>query len=149
MSRYRSSSAYNQLLIAHIMSKILFMQYLPPVRSKIKNAQNLSKFGTSNISSMLISILMSKMIFMKCLPPVLVPNLKMLRIYWDLAHSVFQICQSRFWCQKCFFYQIFTNCQAQIGPKIKNSQNLLKFSQIDISDFDFKVKKCFTKYLPN
>ena len=59
------------------------MQYLPPVRSKIKNAQNLSKFGTSNISSMLISILMSKIIFMKYSPPVrpkLVPKLKMLRI---------------------------------------------------------------------
>ena len=33
--RYRSSSAYNQLLIAHIMSKIIFMKYLPPVRPKM------------------------------------------------------------------------------------------------------------------
>ena len=33
--RYRSSSAYNQLLIAHIMSKIIFRKYLPPVRPKL------------------------------------------------------------------------------------------------------------------
>ena len=33
--RYRSSSVYNQLLIAHIMSKIIFMRYLPPVRPKM------------------------------------------------------------------------------------------------------------------
>ena len=32
MSRYRSLSAYNQLLITHMMSKIIFMKYLPPVR---------------------------------------------------------------------------------------------------------------------
>ena len=26
---------YNQLLIAHVMSKMIFMNYLPPVRPKI------------------------------------------------------------------------------------------------------------------
>ena len=46
------------------------MKYLPPVRPKIKNAQNLSKFGTCNVSSMPISILMTKIIFMKYLPRV-------------------------------------------------------------------------------
>ena len=64
MSRYRSSSAYNQLLVAYIMSKI--------------------KFDKSNVSSMLNYILMSKIIFMKYLPPVmpkLVPKLKMFKIY--------------------------------------------------------------------
>ena len=35
MPRYRNSSAYNQLLIAHIKSIILFMKYLPPVRPKM------------------------------------------------------------------------------------------------------------------
>ena len=40
MWRYRNSSAYNQLLIAHIlisisMSKMIFMKYLPPVRPKL------------------------------------------------------------------------------------------------------------------
>ena len=34
-SRYRSSLAYNQLLMAHIMPKIIFMKYLPPVRPKL------------------------------------------------------------------------------------------------------------------
>ena len=59
MSTFRGSSAYNQLLIAHLISKRIFMKYLPPV----KNAQKLPKFGFSNISSMAISILMSKIIF--------------------------------------------------------------------------------------
>ena len=65
LSTYRSSSAYNQLLIAHIMSKIIFMKYLPPVRSKIS--------------------------------PKLI---KMLRIYRNLAHLLFQVCRSQFQCQK-------------------------------------------------
>ena len=67
---------------------MIFMKYLPPVIyhhvPKIKNAQNLWKSGTSNISSMPISILMLKIIFKKYLPPdkpKLVPKLKMFRIY--------------------------------------------------------------------
>ena len=71
--------------------------------SKIKNAQNLLKFDTFDIPNMPISILMSKMIFIKYLPPVgpkLVPKLKVLKIYWNLAHLIFQICRSRFYCQK-------------------------------------------------
>ena len=47
--RSRSSLAYNQLLIAHIMSKLIFMKYLPPVRPKmvpkskmLRNYQNLA-----------------------------------------------------------------------------------------------------------
>ena len=63
---------------------------------KIENAQNLLKFGTCDISN--ISILMSKIIFIKYLPPVqpkLVPKSKVLRIYWNLTHSIFRICQSR------------------------------------------------------
>ena len=64
------------------------------------------KFGTFDISNISISILMSKMIFIKCLPPVrpkLVPELKVPRIYLNLAHSIFEIRQSQFWCEKCFF----------------------------------------------
>ena len=42
------------------MSKIIFMKYLPPVRSKLfpklQNAQNLFIFGTSDIRHMLIQI---------------------------------------------------------------------------------------------
>ena len=79
---------HSQFLIAHIMSKIIFYKLfttcLAQNAPEIKNAQNLSKFGTSNISSMVIFILMSKIIFMKYLSPVipkLVPKLKMVRIY--------------------------------------------------------------------
>ena len=93
LSRYRSSSTYNQLLIAHIMSKIIFMKYLPPVR------------------------------------PKMVPNVKMLRNYWNLTHVIFRISQSRFWCQK----------SAQIGPKIKSAQNLLKFGTFNISNIPISI----------
>ena len=70
------------------MSRIIFMKYLPPVRPKLvpklKNVQNLLKFGTFDNSNMPISILIPKMIFKKYLPPIeskLVPKLRMLRIY--------------------------------------------------------------------
>ena len=69
------------------MSEIIyeiFTTCYAQIGRKIKNSQNLLEFGTSNISSMLISILMSKIFFMKYLPPVpliLVPKLKMPRIY--------------------------------------------------------------------
>ena len=32
---YKSSSVYNQLLIAHTISKIIFMKYLPHVTHKL------------------------------------------------------------------------------------------------------------------
>ena len=35
---------------------------------------------------------------------------------------------------KINFYEIFTTYQAQIGPKIKSTQNFLKFDKLDISD---------------
>ena len=73
--------------------------YEAQIGPKIKNGQNLMKFGTSSISNMLITILMSKITFMKCLPPVrtkLVSKLKMLRIYLNLTHLIFQICLSQF-----------------------------------------------------
>ena len=41
MSKYRSSSAYNQLLTAHTMSKKI-MNYLPPFRPKL--AEKRSEF---------------------------------------------------------------------------------------------------------
>ena len=142
------------------------------------------KFGTCDISNIQISILISKIIFIKYLQPVrpkLLSKFKVHRIYWNLAHLIFQIWQSRFWCQKWFilniyhllvpdwyqnrkcsgfieiwyiwyfeyptsillskiiFYQIFINCYAQIGPKIKNAQNLLKF------DKNWNLVKIFDK----
>ena len=77
--------AYNQL-IAHIMSKIIFMNIYHQVQNgpKIKDSQNLLNFGPCDASNILILILMSKIIFLKYLTPAqpkLVPKLKVLRIY--------------------------------------------------------------------
>ena len=47
---------------------------------------------------------------MKYLPPVwpkMLPKLKMLKIYWNLTHSIFEICQSWFSCQKWFLLNIY------------------------------------------
>ena len=106
MSRYRSSSVYNQLLIPHIMSKIIFMKYLPPVRPKV------------------------------------VPILKMLRIYWNLAYVIFRISRSQFWCQ---FFFLNTTCSAEIGPKIKSAQNYwnLTHSASEICQSRFWCQKWF------
>ena len=164
LSKYRSSSAYNQLLIAHIMSKVIFMKYLPPARPKmvsklkmlriywklvhvvfwisksrfrcqkllitcltqigpkIKSAQNLLKFGTFDILNTSIPTLMSKMIFIKYLSPArpkLVPKSKMLRIYWNLAHLIFRISQSWFWCQKLLFIKYLPIATPKLVPKWK------------------------------
>ena len=37
------------------------------------------------------------------------------------------------------FYQIFTTCWAQIGPKTKNAQNLLKLRTFDISNIPILI----------
>ena len=53
---------------------------------------------------------MSKIVFITYLPavrPILVPKLKRLRIYWDLAHLIFQECWSLFYCQKWFLWNIY------------------------------------------
>ena len=90
---------------------------------------------------------MSQTGFNKYLPPVsskLVPKLKSLIIYWNLAHSIFQICPPDInpgFDVKYVFYQIFTNYYAPIGPKTSNAQNLFKFDQTDLN-FDFKNDFC-------
>ena len=90
----------------------IFTSFLAQSAAKIKNGQKLLKFDTVDISicrrSQIFQML-SNMIFIKNLPPArpkLVPKLKVLRIYWNLKHSICQICQSQFWCQK--WYEIFT-----------------------------------------
>ena len=93
--------AYNQLLIAHAISKIIFMKYLSPVMPKF------------------------------------VPKLKVLRIYWNFSQLVFQTSRSQSWCQKLFLWDI--TCWAQIDPKIKNAQDLLKFGKIDISNIPISI----------
>ena len=84
MSRFGISN----MSISILMSKIIFIKYLPPVRPKLvpklKSAQNLLKFGTFNISNIPILISMSKIFFIKYLQPVrskLVPKIKMPKIY--------------------------------------------------------------------
>ena len=37
------------------------------------------------------------------------------------------------------FHEIFTTCLAQIGPKIKRAQTLLKFGAIDISNMAISI----------
>ena len=77
--------------------------------------------GTFDISNIPILILMSKIIFIKYVPlvrPKLIPKLKVLRIYRNLARSIFQVCQIGFWCQKWFLWNIY-QLPGQINPKIK------------------------------
>ena len=86
---------------------------------KIKIAQNLLKFGTSNISSMSISLSMSKIIFMKNLPPVrtkLVPKLKMLKIYWNLTHLIFRISNLDFDVKNDFSLNILPILRPKLVP---------------------------------
>ena len=73
MSRYRSLLAYNQLLVAHIMSKIFFMKYLPAVRPKMVPKLKMLRiywnleyliFDTCDILNIQISILMSKLVLL-------------------------------------------------------------------------------------
>ena len=81
-----------------MMLNIIFIIYyilyicLAQIGPKIKEAQDLLKSLTFDVLNILISILKSKMIFVKYLPPFrlkLVLILKMLSIYWNLAHSIF------------------------------------------------------------
>ena len=133
--RYRSSLAYNQLLITHIMSKIFFMKYLPPVKLKVAPKLKMLRIYW-NLAHVIFRISWSrfwwKKIFFKYLPPVwckLVPKLKVIKIYWNLACSVFPICQSRFWCQKCFFIKYLPIARPQLVPKwkmLKIHWNLIK-----------------------
>ena len=84
----------------------IFTTFLAQSVSKIKNAQKLLKFETVDIwiccQSQIFQML-SKMIFIKNLLPVrakLVPKLKVLRVYWNLAQFTLRTSRSRFWCQK-------------------------------------------------
>ena len=114
---------------SRIRCQKLLITCLNQIGPKIKSAQNLLKFGTFDISNMPVSILMSKMIFIKCLPritPNLVPKLKMLRIYWNLAHLNIQ---SQFWSQKLFFIKYLPIARPKLVPKwkmLKIYWNLIK-----------------------
>ena len=95
---------------SRIRCQKLLITCLNQIGPKIKSAQNLLKFGTFDILNTSISTLMSKMIFIKYLSPArpkLVLKSKMLRIYWNLAHLIFRISRSWFWCQRLFLLNIY------------------------------------------
>ena len=97
--------------------------------------------------------LMSKIIFMKYLLPVQhvpIPKWKspeFLEI-WYIWYSNYV--NLDFTVKKN--YEIFTTCLAKIGPKIKSTQNLLKFGTLEISNMPISIlilKMIFIKYLPH
>ena len=52
---------------------------------------------------------------------------------------------------KNYILEILTTCTAQIGPKIKSAQNLLKFGTCNTSDMTISIlmsKMILIKYLP-
>ena len=55
--------------ISVLMSKILFIKYLP-IGAKMTDDQNLLKLGQIDIPNVPVSILMSKMVFIKYVSPV-------------------------------------------------------------------------------
>ena len=111
------------------------------------------KFDTCDISNIQISILMSIANYIRYLPPVrakLVTKLKVLRICWNLAHSIFQICKSQSWCQKWFLLNIYH----LLGTNWSQNWKCSGFIEIwhiwyfEYSDLDFDVKCFFSiKYL--
>ena len=123
----------SNISISILMSKIVFIKYLPPVRPKLvpklKMLRMYLYLGTFDILNSPISGLMQKIIFMKYLPPVwpkLVTKLKVLRIYWNLANLLFQICQSRFWYQKWFLW----NTYLLLGPNSSQNKKCPRFIEI-------------------
>ena len=103
------------MLISILMSKMIFIKYLPPARlkffSKIKSAYIFWKLGTFDISNKQISILKSKLIFMKYLPlvrPKLAPKLKMLGSIeiWHIQY--FKYADLQFNVKKMIICEIFT-----------------------------------------
>ena len=72
--------------ISILMTKMIFIEYLPPARPKLVPNLKVPRIywnGAVDISNIPISILKSKINFMKYLPPVrpkLTPKLNMLRI---------------------------------------------------------------------
>ena len=97
---------------------------------------------------MLISIFMSKIFFMKYLPPVrpiLAPKLKMVKIYWNLAHLIFRLSRSRFWCQRIFLVNIYH----LLGPNWSQNYQCSEFIEIwhvryfKYTSLDFDVKNVF------
>ena len=133
-----------QPLCCQVQFHVEVVQADPPISS-------IPQSPPSDVSNKSISILMWKMIFIIYLPPVrtkLVPKLKILQIYWNLAHLIFQTSWS--WL-KIIFIKHLSPVLAQIGFKIKSAQKLLKFGTLNVSSMLTSIltsKFIFIKYLP-
>ena len=116
LSKCRSSSAYNQLLIAYVISKIIFMKYLPPARPKMVPKLKMLRINW-NLVHVIFRISQSRFRCQKSLTTCLIqvgPKFKSAQNL--LKFGTFDILntQSQFWFQKWFllniFYEIFTTC---------------------------------------
>ena len=69
------------------------------------------------------------MIFIKYVPCLakIGPKWKMLRIYWNLAEFIFQICWSRFRCQKWFLLNIYH----LLGQNLSQSEKWSEFWNLE------------------
>ena len=56
----------------------------------------------------------------------MVPKLKMLRIYWNFAHLIFQISRFRFLCQRLFLLNIYH----LLGPNWSQNEKYSEFIKI-------------------
>ena len=129
----------SSMTISISMSKIIFMKYyhlLGPNCSQNVNAQDLLKFGTFDIPNIPISILMSNIILIKYFPSV------SLRIYYILAHLIFQIYKSWFWYKICFLSNIYQ----LLGPNWSQNEKYPELIEIWLNwyfkyaDLKFDVK---------
>ena len=139
----------SNISISIVMSKIIFIKYWPLVQSKLvpklKMLRIYWNLGTFDISNILISSLIWKIVFMKYLSPIwpkLVPKLKVPRIYWNRKKSIFQICQSQFWCQKWFLW----NTYLLLDPNWFQSKECSRFIEVwhiwyfEYANLNFDVK---------
>ena len=152
MLRYRSSLAYNQLLIAHIESKIISVKFLPSVRPK--NVPKLKILGIYwNLTHVLFRISWywfgcQKLFSLNTyhlFGPNWSQNEKMLRIYWNLIHLIFLLQWSRF-NVKIIFIKYCQITRPKFVPKLKMLRiywNLASISYFKYINFGFKAKNKF------
>ena len=84
--------------------------------------------------------------------PKLVPKLKMLRIYWNLAHFIFRISWSRFWCQRLFLLNIYRHMLGPNWSQIKKYSGFIEIWQIQdlkYGNLHFDVKNVFYQIFTN
>ena len=86
--------------------------------------------------------------YIRYLTPVrakLVAKWKVLRICWNLAHLIFQICKSQSWCQKWFLLNIYH----LLGTNWSQNWKCSEFIEIwhiwyfEYPDLDFDIKNFF------